>query len=186
MAEVEWEEALSALSKLSSAQTSDLCHSLAEQICHNRPPAPDAYLKSLSLEEWWALTGVLRNFLTSSVKHDRTKDQMIESMKAVPEEQRLVIAEATTVHREQLRERLLEDTTAISQCLLRDFDWQLKLVMSSDKLASLNEPLLNVDLDLQDGAGDSRQVTIELDQEELKKLLTSLEGCSKAVQQLTV
>ena len=56
--------------------------------------------------------------------------------------------------------------------------------MSSDKLASLNEPLVNVDLDLQDGAGDSQQVAIELDQEDLKKLLTSLESCSKVVQLL--
>ena len=56
--------------------------------------------------------------------------------------------------------------------------------MSSDKLASLNEPLVNVDLDLQDGAGDSQQVAIELDQEDLKKLLISLESCSKVVQLL--
>ena len=60
----------------------------------------------------------------------------------------------------------------------------VQLVMSSDKLASLNEPLVNVDLDLQDGAGDSQQVAIELDQEDLKKLLTSLESCSKVVQLL--
>ena len=58
----------------------------------------------------------------------------------------------------------------------------MQLVMSSDKLASLNEPLLNVDLDLQDGAGESQQVAIELDQEDLKKLLTSLESCSKVIQ----
>lgn len=58
--------------------------------------------------------------------------------------------------------------------------------MSSDKLASLNEPLLNLDLDLQDGAGDSRQVAIELDQEDLKNLLTSFEACSKVMQSVLV
>ena len=57
----------------------------------------------------------------------------------------------------------------------------LQLVMSSDKLATLNEPLLNVDLDLQDGTGDSRQVAVELTHDDLKKLLNSLEGCSKVV-----
>ncbi|KAL8587627.1 hypothetical protein ACOMHN_045316 [Nucella lapillus] len=186
MAEREWEEVRSSLSKLPPSDTSDLCHALAEQICHNRALAPEAYLKTLSLEEWWALTGVLRNFLTSSAKNDNTKDQMLESLKAVSEEQRKTIAEAATVHRAELRNRLMEDTTAISQCVLRDFDWQLKLVMSSDKLATINEPLLNVDLDLQDEAGNGRQVALELDREELKKLLNSLEGCSKAVQQLTV
>ncbi|XP_076468004.1 COMM domain-containing protein 8-like [Babylonia areolata] len=186
MAESEWEEVLTSLSKLSASDTSDLCHALAEQICHSGVPAPDTYLKSLSLEEWWSLTGVLRKFLTISAKNDSTRDQMLESMKAVPEEQRKVIIEAATVHRNELHHRLLEDTTSISQSVLRDFDWQLKLVMSSDKLASINKPLLNVDLDLQDGAGNSRQVALELDHEELKKLLSSLEGCSKAVQQLTV
>ena len=53
--------------------------------------------------------------------------QMMESMKVVPEEQRKIIAEAASVHRDQLRQRLLDDTTAVSQCVLRDFDWQLKV-----------------------------------------------------------
>lgn len=57
--------------------------------------------------------------------------QMVESMKAVPEEQRKVIAEAASVHRDQLRQRLLDDTTAVSQCVLRDFDWQLKVNTTS-------------------------------------------------------
>jgi hypothetical protein len=52
-------------------------------------------------------------------------------------------------------------------------------VTSSDKLASINEPLVNLDLDLEDGSGSSRQVAVELNPEELKKLIASLEGCSK-------
>ena len=38
-----------------------------------------------------------------------------------------MIAEAVSVHRDQLRQRLVDDTTSISQCVLRDFDWQLKV-----------------------------------------------------------
>ena len=56
--------------------------------------------------------------------------QMMESLKVVPEEQRKIIAEAASVHRDQLRQRLLDDTTAVSQCVLRDFDWQLKVKIS--------------------------------------------------------
>jgi hypothetical protein len=53
---------------------------------------------------------------------------MLDSLKAVPQDKRGVMVEAATVHRDSLRQRLLQDTTAISQTVLRDFDWQLKVV----------------------------------------------------------
>ena len=53
--------------------------------------------------------------------------------------------------------------------------------MSSDKLAAVNAALLSLDLDLKDGAGATRHVTVEMDHHELKQLLSSLEACSKVI-----
>ena len=52
------------------------------------------------------------------------------------------------------------------------------MAMSSDKLATLEQGLLSVDLDVQHG--DEHKVTsVELDKEDLYKLITSLESANK-------
>ena len=50
--------------------------------------------------------------------------------------------------------------------------------MSSDKLAKINEPLASVDFDIE-SRGEGKHLSLELTKDELKKLITSLEGAQK-------
>ena len=50
--------------------------------------------------------------------------------------------------------------------------------MSSDKLASIREPVVSVDFDIQQGTGD-KHVKIELTRDELKDLIANLEAANK-------
>ena len=50
--------------------------------------------------------------------------------------------------------------------------------MSSDKLGSIQEPILSLDLDIVEGA-QKRRENMELSREELEKLITSLEAANK-------
>ncbi|XP_078488383.1 COMM domain-containing protein 8-like [Ciona intestinalis] len=68
---------------------------------------------------------------------------------------------------------------------LKDFDWQLNLVLSSDKLSSLNQPLVKVDLDIQPDqkSPETKTTSIEMNKDELKILINALEGANKALEQ---
>ena len=50
--------------------------------------------------------------------------------------------------------------------------------MSSDKLSSVQEPVLSLDMDVQNNT-DKQTVSVELSREDLKKLITSLEAANK-------
>ena len=50
--------------------------------------------------------------------------------------------------------------------------------MSSDKLGSIQQPILSLDLDIAEGMQKKRE-NIELSREELEKLITSLEAANK-------
>jgi len=50
--------------------------------------------------------------------------------------------------------------------------------MASDKLASIKLPLVTMDLDLQTG-DSSRLVSVEMNKEELKSLISSLDAANK-------
>ena len=107
-----------------------------------------------------------------------------------------VIGECVSVRSEEVRTQLLRDTAKVSPSSLSDFDWKLKvswplsssslmscvvlvqLVMSSDKLGTIQKPLLNLDFDLVEN-GRQRVESIELDQRELERLISSLEAANK-------
>ncbi|RUS69498.1 hypothetical protein EGW08_022738, partial [Elysia chlorotica] len=105
--------------------------------------------------------------------------QISEQLGSLKDEYKKVINDAVAVHNPSLKQKLLQNTAAISKTVLSDFDWKLKLALSSDKLATLQEPLLQLDLDMRDVNGDGKRVFLELNKTELAKLITSLEGCSK-------
>lgn len=70
-------------------------------------------------------------------------------------------------------------SSSVVQNKLQDFDWQLKLIMSSDKLSGINEPVVSVDFNIQTCDSGVENKTVELSKEELKKLLTSIEAANR-------
>ena len=55
--------------------------------------------------------------------------------------------------------------------------------MSSDKLGSIQQPILSLDLDITEGTQKKRE-NMELSREELEKLITSLEAANKVRESL--
>lgn len=85
--------------------------------------------------------------------------------------------------RSEIRQALLGEVVDISSVQLQDFDWQLKLALSSDKIATLQMPLLNLHLDVREN-GELRPYSVEMSKEELQNLIQSLEAANKVVLQL--
>jgi COMM domain len=56
--------------------------------------------------------------------------------------------------------------------------WFVQLTLSSDRMANVWQPLLNLEFDV-DTRGEKRFVHVELDSDELKKLVTSLESADR-------
>ncbi|MEE6462114.1 hypothetical protein FKM82_001497 [Ascaphus truei] len=84
-----------------------------------------------------------------------------------------------------LREWLdvLEDATAFLKTSTGKDDTSEELGLSSDKLSTLQMPLVNLDLDITQN-GDIKPVSIEMNKEELQNLINSLEAANKVVLQL--
>jgi hypothetical protein len=67
----------------------------------------------------------------------------------------------------------------LSYSWLDDFDWSLRMVMSSDKLSDLHKPLLMLKLEKTDANGEKSDQLIELTAEELKFLIAKLKTVQK-------
>ena len=68
-----------------------------------------------------------------------------------------------------------------SYAKLKDFDWSLRLVMSSNKVSGLRQPLLQLKLDRQLPDGVLDENLIEMDEAELDKLIASLNAAKASL-----
>ncbi|KAK6976938.1 COMM domain-containing protein 8 [Biomphalaria glabrata] len=185
MADLKWESALEDISKASIQDIENLCHLIANSICRDGAIDPGQFSSIWSLEKWWQIQTGLRGVLKTAVGKNWANDQISKALGSLDDSYKKIICDVVSIHKEALRNKLIQDTTAVSHSVLADFDWKLKLTLASDKLASLQEPLLQLSMDVRQSNGKRKIVTVELDQSELSKLISSLESCSKSVQQLT-
>ncbi|KAM6912188.1 COMM domain-containing protein 8 [Xenentodon cancila] len=174
---------LDALSRISDTDCIKLCHRVVDGLCGREPPRRGDYGATWSLEEWLqlldSLTAVFRLAGGSNVSDEEVLAEMSKSGGSHGE----AVLSVLRARQDEIRRALLDRTSSISSATLQDFDWQLKLALSSDKISSLNTPLLGLSLDVREN-GALRPVAMEMNREELSTLISSLEAANKVMQQL--
>ncbi|XP_064609031.1 COMM domain-containing protein 8-like isoform X2 [Liolophura sinensis] len=140
-------------------------------------------MKTWDLQDWWDVSDTCQSFIKQAIKHGWTKDKIENSVSELSKDQKQILTEVILSRSDELREHLRSKTTQISNASLQDFDWQMKLAMSSDKLATVQEPLLVVDLNIRESE-KKKAVSLEMNKLELEKMITSFEAANKVVQQL--
>ena len=73
-------------------------------------------------------------------------------------------------------------SSSVAKAKLKDFDWQLKLIMSSDKLSNIHQPVVAVDFTILTSGGKTQNKTLEMSKDELKRFLTSIEAANRVSQ----
>ncbi|XP_060592235.1 COMM domain-containing protein 8-like [Ruditapes philippinarum] len=171
------------LKKIEIKSAANLLHRLVDGTCHRPRPSYDEFSKVWSLQDWWTLTDAYTDLFKEAVKNTWTKDMLLENLEGLDADYKSVIFDVIDSRRADIRGQLLCDSHAISQANMTDFDWKLKLVMSSDKISSVQEPVLALDMEVQTTDG-RKTVSVELNKEQLSNMINSLEGANKALVQL--
>nr|XP_022321747.1 COMM domain-containing protein 8-like [Crassostrea virginica] len=181
MANIE-EVGLSSLKKTDVKSATKLLHSLVDGICKRGHLHYQDYEQTWTLEEWFDLVDSSERVVKAAIREPLNKDQIYQRLGSLPEEFQSVFLDVINSRRQDIHQQLITDTNLISKATLKDFDWQIKLAMASDKLSSIQEPILNLDLDVQSEAVTQIH-SLELTREDLNKLISSLDSANRAVQQ---
>ncbi|XP_071327273.1 COMM domain-containing protein 8 [Trachinotus anak] len=171
------------LSRLPVADSLKLCHRVVDGLCGRAPPHRGEYSTTWSLEEWLELLDSLTTIFRLAVGNNSTDEEVLAGLSGVGSGHAETVLSVLRAREIEIRHTLLDRTNTISSSTLQDFDWQLKVALSSDKISSLHTPLLSLSLDLrQDGA--LRPIAMEMNREELNILISSLEAANKVMLQL--
>uniref|UniRef100_A0A674N112 COMM domain containing 8 n=1 Tax=Takifugu rubripes TaxID=31033 RepID=A0A674N112_TAKRU len=151
---------------------------VVDGLCGQQPPTRADYSSTWTLEEWTELNNSLISLFRLAVYNNSSDEKVVAVLSSVGNSHTDAVLSVLRARREEIHTALLNRTNSISFATLQDFDWQLKLAISSDKMASLHIPLLSLGLSVKEN-GILRPVAMEMDREELNMLLGSLDAANK-------
>uniref|UniRef100_A0A3B4A8U7 COMM domain-containing protein n=1 Tax=Periophthalmus magnuspinnatus TaxID=409849 RepID=A0A3B4A8U7_9GOBI len=164
------------LNKFSDSECRKLCHAVVDGVCGRKQPQREDYSAICSLEEWLDLNKFLAKLFCLAAGGHSSDEEVLAALSDAKHKD--ILLSVLKARRQELSRALLDKTTSISSAVLSDFDWQLKLALSSDKISSLQTPLLSLSLDVREN-GALRPVTMEMTRDELNTLISSLEAANK-------
>uniref|UniRef100_A0A4W5PJF7 COMM domain containing 8 n=1 Tax=Hucho hucho TaxID=62062 RepID=A0A4W5PJF7_9TELE len=155
-----------------------LLHRVVDGVCGRESPRMADYGDTWTHVEWMVLLNSLSSLFRLAVGKNTPDKEVLASLADVGGGYGEVVLTVLRARREEIRQALVERTNNVSNSTLQDFDWQIKLALSSDKISSLQTPLLNLSLDMKEN-GALKPVSVEMNREELQTLISSMEAANK-------
>uniref|UniRef100_A0A8C7H7G3 COMM domain containing 8 n=1 Tax=Oncorhynchus kisutch TaxID=8019 RepID=A0A8C7H7G3_ONCKI len=155
-----------------------LLHWVVDGVCGREPPRMADYGNTWTLVEWMELLDSLSSLFRLAVGKKTPDEEVLASLADVGSGYGEAVLTVLRARREEIRQALVERTNNVSSSTLQDFDWQIKLALSSDKISFLHTPLLNLRLDVKEN-GALKPLSVEMNREELQTLISSLEAANK-------
>ncbi|CAL7934624.1 unnamed protein product [Xylocopa violacea] len=155
----------------------ELLHACVDEICGRSGPTYHKFVNSMdwSREEYEETYKLISMLLRNPASLYLMEEKMPQEYHELPEQIQQSILSCLKVRREQLTDALLREHSKEKHDTVTDFDWRLKLVMGSSKLASLREPLLQIDLIVENK--ESKHVLgLELNKDELDTFINAMES----------
>ncbi|KPP69280.1 hypothetical protein Z043_111974, partial [Scleropages formosus] len=164
--------------KFSNHHLPKFLHRVVDGLCGRNQPQMEDYGSRWTVTEWMELLDTLSVLFCSAVGRRCSEEEVKESLADLDSSYSSAILSCLKARHEDIRLALVNRTNCVCSAQLQDFDWQLKLALSSDKISSLQMPLLNLSLDVKEG-GVVRPVSLEMNREELHTLISTLEAANK-------
>ncbi|KAM9087091.1 COMM domain-containing protein 8 isoform 2-T2 [Megaptera novaeangliae] len=166
------------LQKLPAELGLQLLHKIIDGICGRTHPLYQDYHSVWDSTEWMHVLEDITNFFKAVVGKNLSDEEISQQLDQLNSSHQEAIMKCLKSRKDEIKQALLEEIVDISSSQLQDFDWQLKLALSSDKIATLQMPLLNLHLDVKEN-GEVKPYSVEMSKEELQNLINSLEAANK-------
>lgn len=159
-------------------------HWVVDEVCGRQPD----WTKPFGEANAQPMIDAVKLFVIKAVGGGLKKDDIARELKGfnVADEHVTVIVDCILVRYTDVQKALAGDTAQISPAHLKDFDWKLLHSLASDKVATVNEPILRLNLTIKDENEKMKDVVLELPKAELDKLIGTLQQVNQVVQKLRV
>eukprot|EP00047_Mylnosiga_fluctuans_P005446 m.240531 g.240531 ORF g.240531 m.240531 type:complete len:172 (+) comp13684_c0_seq1:37-552(+) len=165
---------MEALAKLDELNVEKLLHEVIDGLSGRAGPRFTSYAKEISLAEWHPLHHGLEGLLAKILKTSE-----FDLPPAVAGQQKIFKA-VVAARQDELKKVLARNGVTTGSTRIEDFDWNVKMALASDKISSIQQPLLHLLLKTKSVGGAGADVNIELDAAQLARLIETLEAAQQA------
>ncbi|KAF6040800.1 COMMD8 [Bugula neritina] len=166
----------------SSSVSIEVLHSIVDRLLDVGLPAPSYsdYSEYWKFDEWTKFIDYHSDILLKCSCSNDVITKLRETSGDAPSTQALI--EVLKVRQPDLRRAAANHLCKQESSYLKDFDWQLQLVLGSDKVSSIEEPAIEVLLDIQEG-DNSKTQALEFNSQQMDNFIDILEKINEEVLQ---
>jgi hypothetical protein len=175
-------EQLQSLAKFSTEQFVKLTHETCDSICGRQGPRHEHYGKLVTIGNWQQFEREFIELVRQSAT--ATEGTKLKLPKNVLGGHEKTFGDCLVARKAEIVDALTISATTVGHSQLKDFDWNLRLILSSDKIAVVSEPVVTVDFEVKPCGEQSKLMSLEMNSDELKTMISSLEAANKIVHQL--
>ena len=123
---------------------------------------------------------------SNSIKFSLSNDAIAADLAALGVDRKFFapIVGALRSRTDELRLALVVASSQIASAYLTDFDWKLNLTMGSDKIATLHQPKLLLNMQVAQVSGETSDMTLEFTPQGLDDLLAEFQAIDSALNTL--
>lgn len=143
--------------------------------------------EAVSASDVAILADAYENFFTLATKSALDAAELAADLAVcgLPDDVAAAVSDAAVARRDELRRASVRNASQLATASLANFDWKVHTLVSSDRAATLHEPLALLQLRLSRAAPRSSQdVVVELTAADLARLIDTLTTVTNAVEQL--
>ncbi|XP_015591600.1 COMM domain-containing protein 8 [Cephus cinctus] len=166
------------LARINEDNLNQLIHACIDEVCGypGLSHQPFANNVDLNKDEYIVVHKLFLRILSNpAILHPNEEKVLEEYYQDFPSEVQRSLLKCLRARRNQMSAVFFKKHAKKFATTLMDFNWRLILLMGSSKIASLKEPVLQLDLLVEDQQ-DDRIVGIELNRDELDSLINVLES----------
>jgi hypothetical protein len=175
---MEW---LSLIEECPTQHVHKFLYQIIDELCGREPVVEHDFVPNIWTDS--VTLGKVVNSWKQFFRHSTSIRGRSEINAEISEDKRKIVYECLEVRKGEIRSGIIDEIVRTSNTRpVLGYDWQLKMVLSSDKMANLNEYLVNLDINVQKGNdSESEVISLELNKEELNKFIEALEEAKSAL-----
>ncbi|KAK7067848.1 hypothetical protein SK128_016588 [Halocaridina rubra] len=156
-------------------------HHVIDEMCGGVCVSHENY-EETPLDTFWIATQTVKTLAQSIAVENTTEDEALTFLQALDKELSQEIYEALQSRKEEVTKFMVQESIASTRHL-KDFDWNVKLAVASDKVLNLNEPYVSLQLHTSTGTTDfdedTKNISVEMTLTEVDRLLENLKEVQK-------
>ncbi|XP_042861902.1 COMM domain-containing protein 8-like [Penaeus japonicus] len=158
-------------------------HRVIDSICGGTPVSHKEF-EGCPLDKFWLALQSAKSIIKDVSTGRLSKDESLQILSPLGQEAAGKLLSAVSVREDEIKKAIIQESLS-GTVHLKDFDWNVRLAVASDKVLDLNESLMTLHLHTMNADKGSDTLTVEMSAEQVDRLIEQLKGAREKLTQVS-